>query len=228
MKLSWFDELAGDEGFYLAGPTLLAATLLDDSRVCQICTYGVRLVNADAKATQRLSFPEGIKEASVGSPFVILILETEQVVVLKMIDQTLEEEVRFTKPSLSACWVYQDNSGHFTSHSQLSNQQNQQQMDTSEEGKNDVEGMDIDDLYNVDSNPTLSSHPTYPATGVNNATAEEVLQQQRECFLFLCFKNGDLEVFSWLIFTIQKKRFGIWVEWKANGKLVVYKDFLLY
>ncbi|TPX33999.1 2-dehydropantoate 2-reductase [Synchytrium microbalum] len=97
-----FRELT-DSGFYLDGPTVAVGSLLNDTVVIQIHPDGVNILNSAATLIQTMKMGDDnswIVSASIADPYVMLLMNTSQVTLLK-----IDEHAH---PQLSICKELKD------------------------------------------------------------------------------------------------------------------------
>ncbi|RIB01623.1 CPSF A subunit region-domain-containing protein [Gigaspora rosea] len=112
--------------FYTEGPTVAVGSVLNGSRILQICGHGLRLLDQDGNLlhvipTQDDLDPEKslIIFASIVDPYVLLLFDTGKIKLLKADDKS--KSIEFYPQPLcindiptASCYIYRDDTGLFT------------------------------------------------------------------------------------------------------------------
>ncbi|KAG0331722.1 Cleavage and polyadenylation specificity factor subunit 1 [Podila humilis] len=117
LVLATGDELRqlANSQFYVEGPTVAVGSLLEDTRIAQVYSGGVRLLNADCKITQIVPIGEhlSIVAASIVDPYILLQLHDGSALILKG-DMVTKDVAVLSQPSIlnglpiHSCCIYAD------------------------------------------------------------------------------------------------------------------------
>ncbi|GJJ73458.1 cleavage and polyadenylation specificity factor subunit 1 [Entomortierella parvispora] len=101
--------------FYVEGPTVAVGSLLEETRIVQVYSSGVRLLNADCKITQIVPIGEhlSIVAASIVDPYILLQLHDGSALLLKGDMSTkdvsiLSQSSILNSIPIKSCCVYSD------------------------------------------------------------------------------------------------------------------------
>ncbi|CAG8621050.1 17852_t:CDS:10, partial [Gigaspora margarita] len=112
--------------FYTEGPTVAVGSVLNGSRILQICGHELRLLDQDGNLmhiipTQDDNDPEKslIIFASIVDPYVLLLFDTGEIKLLKADDKSKSIEFYPQPPCINdiptaSCYIYRDDTGLFT------------------------------------------------------------------------------------------------------------------
>ncbi|KAL1925408.1 uncharacterized protein VTP21DRAFT_291 [Calcarisporiella thermophila] len=117
-------------GFYTDGPTVAVGTLFDDTRIVQVYSEGIRLLDADGNMMQMIPFTSNLEQthivaAHIVDPYVLISSENGRVTLLKGNDATKDltfgDEIsnQSGNPVIS-CNIFADVSNRFLTISEFS------------------------------------------------------------------------------------------------------------
>ncbi|CAG8629175.1 177_t:CDS:10 [Dentiscutata erythropus] len=110
--------------FYTEGPTVAVGSVLNGSRILQICGHGLRLLDQDGKLVHIIPTQDDPEKslivfASIVDPYVLLLFDTGDIKLLKADDKLKSIELYSQSPSINdiptaSCYIYRDDTGLFT------------------------------------------------------------------------------------------------------------------
>ncbi|CAG8591653.1 23817_t:CDS:10, partial [Racocetra persica] len=109
--------------FYTDGPTVAVGSVLNGSRILQICGHGLRLLDQDGKLVQMIptqddSETSSIVFASIVDPYILLLFDTGDIKLLKADDKSKNIDF-YSQPSsindipTASCHIYRDDTDLF-------------------------------------------------------------------------------------------------------------------
>ncbi|KAK9727894.1 mRNA cleavage and polyadenylation factor subunit [Basidiobolus ranarum] len=222
MVLSAGEELQELENadFFVEGPTIAVGGLLNETRVVQVYSSGIRLLNAEGKLTQLVpvgnnSLDTYIVAANIIDPYIIVLYSNGKVTLLKA-DPKSKDVTVFQIPThinqtpISSCCLFSDNQRLFeTNEDRSAFRETKQGESKAQERKNDTSDGDLDDidmdLYGdaeddveiMDSKE--DNKPSMDVDGVPGFLNEENISRgdsKATYWCLICRENGTLEIYS--------------------------------
>lgn len=197
-------------GFSTEGATVYAGNLGSNKFIIQVSQLGVRLLQGDEQVQHiPLDLGSPVTFASSADPYVVIVTEDGQVMLLTLREGRGETKLHVTrpqislKPQISALCTYRDVSGllTFTITEKDASETTEETNPKTEVGKNDVD--DEDDLLYGDTDVTAMftlppANETQPASSKKSAPWWNKLQQKVEptFWLFLIRENGLMEIYT--------------------------------